>query len=95
MEGRLVSYPLSEFLPDEIFLPLTNGLIAANSDTYLIKHNDTMHVACCIDKERRQIRFQVENTNASHNWTMTLFRGTEENALQLANAINVWPTVVV
>lgn len=95
MEDQLVSYPLCDFQIEEIFLPLPNGLIGLGEDTYAIKHNDTMHVACCIDKKARKIRFQVENTNGLQNWTLTLFQGTEEQALQLANQINVFPMVIL
>ncbi len=95
MEDHLVSYPLSQFVFEEIYLPLSNGLIALGDQVYLIKHNDTMHVACCINKKTQTVNFQVENARMPHNWTLTLFKGVEEQALKLAHEINVWPTVVV
>jgi hypothetical protein len=96
MENTVVSYDLSCFKPDVIYLPLTNGLIGTRENLFLIKHNDTMSIACCIDKKKRKIRFGIEHPKTQRTrWVLTVFRGGIEEALGLANRINISPVVWV
>jgi len=61
MEDRLVRYRLDAFRADKLYLPLTNGLITIRDKLHLIKHNETTHIACLVDKKERLIKFQMEN----------------------------------
>jgi len=89
LEDQVVAYDLSAFQPNQLYLPLVNGLIGIGNETYLIKHNITMHIACCIDKSNHMLRFVLENPKHDpRQWIMTIFRGSVEDAIQLALRIN-------
>lgn len=96
MEDKLVKYDLADLRADTFFLPLPNGLISLREQLHVIKHNEDAHIACTIDRCARCLLFQVEHAEGkAFHWVFTLFQGTAEQALVLANRINVHPRVVV
>jgi len=95
-EDRLVYINLNDFKFERISLPLPNGLISLNKDTFIIKHNEYMHVAFSIDKSLRGCGFILRTPpQRSFSWKLTIFKGSEKEALELAKRINVFPTVTI
>jgi hypothetical protein len=94
MENEIVMYKLDVFNPGLIYLPLPNGIIGLREDLFIIKHNEFMNIACCIDKEKSKIRFAVSNPKKKQTyWVLTVFNGVAEDALSLAERINISPCV--
>jgi hypothetical protein len=89
MEHQLVQYPLENFKPSILYLPLVNGIIGINENTYLIKHNTTMHIACAVHITNKSVQFVIENPKpVSTQWIFTIFHGAGDDAVRLALQIN-------
>jgi hypothetical protein len=89
MEHQLVQYPLENFKPSILYLPLVNGIIGINENTYLIKHNTTMHIACAVHITNKSVQFVIENPKTvSMQLVLTLFKGTQHEVISLASQIN-------
>lgn len=96
MEDELVTYSVKEFSPDIIYLPLTNGIIGVGGETFIIKHNECMSMAACLNYNDSFVGFLIENpVNCEMWWTITLFKGSASAALDVANSINVFPTITI
>jgi hypothetical protein len=108
MDDEVISHPLATYSPDcrHLYLPLPNGLINIASDWWVIKHNDTSHVACKVDFVNHKLEFMtlmnlmaVSGRDAlgvelPQNWHFTIVHGTAAEALQLATRINLFPIVI-
>lgn len=89
MEHQIVQYPLENFKPSILYLPLVNGVIGISENTYLIKHNATMHIACAVHITNKSVQFVIENPKpVSMQWIFTLFHGAGDDAVRLALEIN-------
>jgi hypothetical protein len=98
MENKLCKYDLKEFDFTRTWLPLPNGLIGLGKDFYIIKHNNygDTHIACTLDFDRKPASacFLLLNPpmGRSFHWRFSIFQGSETEALDVANKINVYPT---
>lgn len=98
MDDSIISLDKQEFDFDRTWLPLPNGLIGVGNETYIIKHNSygNTHIACTLNFEETPptAGFFVLNPPRGLilNWQFSIFRGSEEEALRIANRINVFPT---
>lgn len=98
MEDTLVDYALSEFTfqMGEVYLPLPNGVIGLGDDWYVIKHVVHTHLTARVDAGKPIIEF-IDRTmpyNKEAFWKFDLFKGSKEDALKLANRLNIHPVVV-
>jgi hypothetical protein len=98
MEDTLKTHNLDAFAFKRTWLPLPNGIIGLGNDTYIVKHNmygDT-HIACILNFEEPPYSadFLVLNppTHQKFSWQFSLFKGSQEDVLDLANKLNVFPT---
>lgn len=95
-EEICVQVPLASFENSLIYLSLPNGLIALEKDLYLIKHNEFVNIACCLDKSESTIGVIIENPHTSSiHWEFTIFSGFQKDAIDLALSINVFPQVAI
>jgi len=94
MDEETVCYNFTDFKPEIIYLPLPNGLICIKENIYVIKHNEYMNIACCINRKTKSVSFEIRNQNQQPiHWVLTLFKGKLENAIDLAKSINIYPIV--
>jgi len=94
MENEIVDVDMNQIKPDIIYLALTNGLIGIGNDCYIIKHNEFMNIACCINKPEQTISYKIFNPKVKMTrWKFTLLKGTRQEALEYASSINVYPIV--
>lgn len=94
MEHTTVRFPLEDLKPQRLYLPLPNGLIALEDNLFVIKHNEFMNIACCVDRMAARVSFEVENPKETPiRWCLTVFKGELQDAVDLALSINVFPTV--
>jgi len=97
LETELVDYGMDEFVFQEgkHFLPLPNGIIGLGGGWWAIKHTDTVHVAALVTEGSSMIDFEDETqpVGEATTWVFEVFQGSAEDALALANRINVWPLV--
>ncbi len=95
VEDEIVEYNLSDFAFKEITLPLSNGLIGIDDDLFLIKDNETVHLAGIIPVSERIIRFTDETAPVDEpfTWRFYIVYGAKEDALNFAESINVYPVV--
>jgi hypothetical protein len=98
LDDELFNYPIDEFDFKRTSMPLPNGIIGLGQDTYVIKHNaygDT-HIACTLNFAQNPATagFLVLNppSDALFLWRFSLFKGSPEEALYLAQSLNVFPT---
>lgn len=98
MEDKLVEYNLSDFnFPEKqnyTYIGCANGLIGLNNNLFLIKHNAFNNLAIKIDKNKKVIGIEVENIAEKSSWYFSFIKGDKKIALQEANKINVFPTLV-
>ncbi|TNE45186.1 MAG: hypothetical protein EP343_28375 [Deltaproteobacteria bacterium] len=98
MEDTLVDYALSEFQfqTGEVYLPLPNGIIGLGDDWYVIKHVTQNHLTARVDAGKPIIEFidRTQHFNKEAMWKFDLFKGSKEDALALANRLNIHPVVV-
>ncbi len=97
IEDEVRSYPLDAFtfLEDEAYLPLPNGLIGLGDDRWVIKHVRETHIAARISPSDDHVRFidAALREGDTPTWAFEYFEGTAEEALAIANRINVHPLV--
>jgi hypothetical protein len=96
IEDQVRTIPLSafQFLQEEAWLPLANGLIGLGDGWWVIKHVTQQHIAARIAPADKFIRFQDETTRpGAMTWRFELFKGEAKDALTLANRINLTPVV--
>ncbi|MHA1731843.1 MAG: hypothetical protein ACTSU5_07860 [Promethearchaeota archaeon] len=96
LEGTLKRFKLDDFSWDEMWLPCPNGILQFGEDKYLVKHNGhgNTHLAFTIDKARGRVGILTLNPpRVEFDWRVSVFRGSEEEALALGNLLNVTPEV--
>ena len=104
IEDEVRTYTLADWAwqLDEAWLPLANGLIGlgpaqGGKQWWAIKHVQQVHVAARIRPKVAIIDFvdRAIQEPTAPTWVFTVFRGSEKDALALANRINTWPVVVL
>ncbi len=103
MEDTVVEYPFSDFdfLKPEVYLPLGNGLIGLGDDWWVIKDCSQVHLAGRVPNEtaeeeaRNTIQFIDETADPENgdSWLFKVFKGSKQDALQLAQRTNTGPVV--
>ena len=97
IEDEVRSYDFDEFswLMDEVYLSLANGLIALADDLWLIKHTREVHIAARLSPSDTFVRFidAAIWADTQERWVFDVVRGSAEEALSVANRINVDPLV--
>ena len=97
IEDEVRSYTMADFtfLEDQAFLPLANGLIGLGDDLWLIKHTRSVHIAARISPSDDHVRFidAAILPTTSGTWEFDVFRGSADDALAIANALNIDPLV--
>ncbi|MBZ0252781.1 MAG: hypothetical protein K8I02_05515, partial [Candidatus Methylomirabilis sp.] len=78
------------------WLPLANGLLGLGDDWWVVKDNSTMHLAVTYFLDSDAVAFlnQTANERAPQTWRFRVLRGTAEEAIEAANRLNTFPTVV-
>lgn len=98
LENKLHQYDQKEFDFTRTWLPLPNGLIGLGKDYYIIKHNNfgDTHIACTLNFNSKpsSAGFLLLNPpmGREFHWRFSIFQGTQSEALDIANKINVFPT---
>ena len=96
MEASVVNWPLAIFKANNINLALPNGLIGINEELFLIKHNQFLNISGQINKSLKQLNFEIYNPPSYNvHFVFTVFKGVVGEALDLANRINIFPTVSI
>lgn len=97
IEDEIFQQPLSDFnlLMDHLYLPLTNGLIGLGEGWYVIKETRLNHVAGRITPEPT-IDFIDRSIPSDQptRWQFHLLQASPAEALELANQINIHPTLI-
>ncbi len=101
IEDEVRSYPISDFTftQGEAWLPLANGLIGLGKSGeklwWVIKWNRAGHIAARISPADTSVSFIDEaiQLDGTATWVFDVMYGTAEEALMVANRINLWPTV--
>ena len=92
MDNEILNVRISEIEPQSVLLSLSNGLIEIAPDIYLIKHNEFLNIACCI--EEGKISFNLINPKIKPtHWEFTIFKGQLKKAIEIALSINIYPIV--
>jgi len=97
-DDRAVTYPLSGFDPengDWMYVPAPNGLIGLGHDLYLIKDTRTVNVTFNVPVGESVVSLDMlKPPNRVFDWHFRLVRGPIDQALDLADALNVHPIAV-
>ncbi len=97
MDDVVRSYPFSafEFQDDHVWLPVPNGLIGLGNDWYVIKHARLENLAARVNVTTPTIGFWDETVrlDLAPTWQFDVLQGTAADALAVANALNIAPTV--
>ncbi|NOZ88037.1 MAG: hypothetical protein GXP49_17610 [Deltaproteobacteria bacterium] len=97
MDDQVVEYNISDFSfsKDEVFLPLSNGLIGLGGGWFVIKHVRYNHIAARVPASGENIQFidETQPPDQAVTWKFELVKGTKEQALEVARSINITPTV--
>lgn len=94
LEGDFREYPLAEFAWRQMFLPCPNGLLQVAPDAFLVKHvaHGNSHLAFRVDQQARTAGLMTLNPpRIGFDWLVSVVKGTPEEAVRLANALNVTP----
>ncbi len=89
-EEEVQTLDLAAIRCDELYLPLTNGLIGIGDGLYIIRVNRHGQPAARISPNSSVVTFKVVGSVASKSvaWRFIIFNGSEDDAVTLANQIN-------
>jgi len=95
IDDQVISYPRADFSFDHFYLPGPIGLIGLGHNWWVVKDMATVHVAAYLTPQNRDIRFEDLTAPWSETitWVFYLRKGNEHQALQLADQVNVHPTL--
>lgn len=102
MEKEPREYNLDEFDFGRTWLGLPNGLIGLGKNIYIIKHNlyGNTHIAATINRDQQfpvkgnTVSFMTLNPpRCTFYWRFSIFKGDLNDAVELANKINVNPVI--
>jgi hypothetical protein len=98
-EEKLFFHSFSEFdlQQGRITVPLSNGLVGIGPDLWLIKQTDSVHLGATIVPAEKTITFRDETQPADEKarWIFWVWQGKGEDALKLAQVLNITPQLVV
>ncbi len=99
VEGEVEFFPFSDFDLQEghVALPVANGLVGLDQDTWLIKDTSSVHLAAIFEPGSGVVRFEDQTLPPDEgvNWTFWLIKGQEQTALDFAERLNLYPVVHV
>ncbi len=102
MEDTIQEYPIDSFTYRTTWLPLPAGIIGLGNNHFLIKHNlhENTHIACTVNFEGQTPNIGFVTLNPPRNrrfrWKYSvLIDSNKEDALTLANLLNVFPTIPI
>ncbi len=95
-EDRVVEQPFTDFAfgAPEVYLPLSNGLIGLGDGWWLVKDCRVFHVAArvAVSPAEKVVQFVDETADPlGGRWRFYVLKGTKEQALALANRVNITP----
>lgn len=96
LDTTVVRVPLKNLLTEknDIYIPAANGLLGLGKDFYIIQKTDTVRLAYRITIEPRTAGIDMRKPpNSTYDWTLFIVRGTDADALKVANRWNVTPMV--
>jgi hypothetical protein len=79
-----------------ISLPVANGLVGLDRDLWLIKQTSVVHIAATFLMDRK-VRFIDDTLDPEDGagWTFWIVEGSKQEALDLANRLNLHPVAYV
>lgn len=95
-EETYVKYPASAFKSEtgSFYLPLSNGMIGLADNMFMIEKLDTVHVSPRFGFDEKTVSIDMRKPPSGiHTWVLYFYTGTPEDAVKLANKLNVFPTV--
>jgi len=95
-EAFFHSFSEFEFQEGAISLPVANGLVGLDTDLWLIKQTSTVHIAATFLMDGR-VRFIDDTLDPEDgaSWTFWILEGSEQDALELADRLNLHPVAYV
>ncbi len=98
MEDDAFFYPFTDFEFEEgmISLPVASGLVGLDTNLWLIKQTSSVHIAATYLMDGK-VRFIDETLDPEEGagWTFWIVEGSKEEALQLADRLNLHPVAYV
>jgi len=96
-DDEVTTLNLGEYSCEKLYLPLPNGLLGLDKETFIIKNNETMHLAAIVDKHQKFVGFLTEGVPdyREFKWEFYVIKGSAEQALNKALEINIYPKLVV
>ncbi|MDP8224883.1 MAG: hypothetical protein P9L99_16105 [Candidatus Lernaella stagnicola] len=95
IDDEIQTYSRSDFVFDWWFLPGPIGLIGLGDGWWVIKDTSTVHVAAEITSADSDVTFEDMSVPyfESATWVFYVLEGSDDEALNLADRINVHPTL--
>jgi hypothetical protein len=97
IEDEVRTYDFDEFSfqNGEAYLPLPNGLIGLGDDLWVIKHVRSQHIAARVAPDDNMITFidATPQVLTEGVWAFDVVQGSAEEALAIANRLNINPVV--
>jgi hypothetical protein len=98
IEDDAFFHPMTEFEFQEgaISLPVANGLVGLDTDLWLIKQTSSVHIAATFLMDGK-VRFVDDTLDPEDgaSWTFWILEGSKQDALDLANRLNLHPVAYV
>jgi hypothetical protein len=95
-DSTVADVDLTTLVAETPTLPLANGLVGLADDTFLILRTDSVHVAAILPRAERFVRFLDQTAPATpFTWRFVLLRGSAQQALDEARALNVEPDLIL
>lgn len=90
MEDEPITIDLSQMRPEEVYLPLANGLIGVREGIWLVRLNEFGQMAVRISKRDSWLTFAIEGEQnpMRQMWRFVVLKGTVEFAVEMANVLN-------
>ena len=96
MEEQPVEYALTEFENGRQWIPAPNGYLQVRPDLHVVKHNLVGNTHICFTCDAQNHRMGLILLNPPRTpflWRLSFIQGSREQAITLANQLNVWPIV--
>ena len=94
-DERPITYDRSDFGWENYPMALANGMIGLGGGRWVIKDQGYTHIAAFLLPDDLDVSFQEETLSATEEvtWVFWIVEGTVDEAVEVANRVNVWPTV--
>jgi len=95
IDDEIRAYSFDDFAFAYYYLPAPIGLIGLGNDWWVIKDTGTVHVAAYVEPHADSLRFEDLTAPWFETipWVFYVMQGTETEALEFADRINVHPTL--